>query len=558
KEIATPKAIELTRLMVEKVRRNSPLGEIKVPVTKKALVIGGGVAGIQAALDIADGGHQAILVEKSPSIGGRMAGLSETFPTLDCSQCILTPKMVDCARHKNIKLYTYSEIEEVKGYVGNFEVTIRKKARFVKENVCTGCGLCYQKCPYKKIPSEFDDGIGNRTAIYVPFPQAVPNIPVIDKEHCVKLLKNRCGLCEKVCAAGAIDYTQQDEIITEKVGAIVVAVGYEMLPNNFYGEYGAGKYKDMINGYQFERLVSASGPTSGEIKRPSDGKMPEIVVFIQCVGSRDPAKGLTYCSKICCMYTAKQAMLYKHKVQSRLPAGRQGKAYVFYIDIRAGGKGYEEFVLRTIEEDGAVYLRGRVSKIYRKKDKLIVRGVDTLSGNKVEISADMVVLASAMLAPREIEKLYQKLGVSYDKYNWLTEAHPKLRPVETTNAGIFLAGACQAPKDIPDSVSQASGAASKVLALFSRDELIKEGTVARINELLCTGCQMCINACPYKAIELKDIRNRQGQLIRQVARVNEGLCQGCGVCVAVCPSKCPDLAGITEEQVYAEIVTLAK
>ncbi|MDI6787743.1 MAG: CoB--CoM heterodisulfide reductase iron-sulfur subunit A family protein, partial [Planctomycetota bacterium] len=512
----------------------------------------------QAALDIADGGHQAILVEKSPSIGGRMAGLSETFPTLDCSQCILTPKMVDCARHKNIKLYTYSEIEEVKGYVGNFEVTIRKKARFVKENVCTGCGLCYQKCPYKKIPSEFDDGIGNRTAIYVPFPQAVPNIPVIDKEHCVKLLKNRCGLCEKVCAAGAIDYTQQDEIITEKVGAIVVAVGYEMLPNNFYGEYGAGKYKDMINGYQFERLVSASGPTSGEIKRPSDGKMPEIVVFIQCVGSRDPAKGLTYCSKICCMYTAKQAMLYKHKVQSRLPAGRQGKAYVFYIDIRAGGKGYEEFVLRTIEEDGAVYLRGRVSKIYRKKDKLIVRGVDTLSGNKVEISADMVVLASAMLAPREIEKLYQKLGVSYDKYNWLTEAHPKLRPVETTNAGIFLAGACQAPKDIPDSVSQASGAASKVLALFSRDELIKEGTVARINELLCTGCQMCINACPYKAIELKDIRNRQGQLIRQVARVNEGLCQGCGVCVAVCPSKCPDLAGITEEQVYAEIVTLAK
>ena len=550
KAIATPKAIELTGLMIEKVKQNAPLGTIQVPITKKALVIGGGVAGIQAALDIAEGGHQVILVEQTPSIGGKMAGLSETFPTLDCSQCILTPKMVDCARHKNIKLYTYSEIESIKGYLGNFEVTIRKKARFVKENVCTGCGLCYQKCPQKKIPSEFDQGTGNRTAIYVPFPQAVPNIPVIDKNTCLKLLKDRCGLCEKVCPPGAIDYTQQDEIITEKIGSIVVAVGYEMLPNNFYGEYGQGKYKDVINGLQFERIISASGPTKGEIKRPSDGKVPESVVFIQCVGSRDPAKGIPYCSKICCMYTAKQTMLYKHKVH-------HGKAYVFYIDIRAGGKGYEEFVMRAIEEDGAVYLRGRVSRIYRKKNKLIVRGMDTLSGNKVEIEADLVVLASAMIANKNIEKLYQKLGTSYDKYNWLTEAHPKLRPVETTNAGIFLAGACQAPKDIPDAVAQASGAASKVLALFSKDTLNKEGTVARINETLCTGCQMCINACPYKAIELKDIKNKQGQLIRQVAKVNEGLCQGCGVCVATCPSKCPDLAGITEEQVYAEIVSLA-
>jgi len=521
-----------------------------VPITKKALVIGGGVAGIQAALDIAEGGHQVILVEQTPSIGGKMAGLSETFPTLDCSQCILTPKMVDCARHKNIKLYTYSEIESIKGYLGNFEVTIRKKARFVKENVCTGCGLCYQKCPQKKIPSEFDQGTGNRTAIYVPFPQAVPNIPVIDKNTCLKLLKDRCGMCEKVCPPGAIDYTQQDEIITEKIGSIVVAVGYEMLPNNFYGEYGHGKYKDVINGLQFERIISASGPTKGEIKRPSDGKVPESVVFIQCVGSRDPAKGISFCSKICCMYTAKQTMLYKHKVH-------HGKAYVFYIDIRAGGKGYEEFVMRAIEEDGAVYLRGRVSRIYRKKDKLIVRGMDTLSGNKVEIETDLVVLASAMMPNKNIETLYQKLGASYDKYHWLTEAHPKLRPVETTNAGIFLAGACQAPKDIPDAVSQASGAASKVLALFSKDTLNKEGTVARINEMLCTACQMCINACPYKAIELKDIKNRQGQLIKQVARVNEGLCQGCGVCVATCPSKCPDLAGITEEQVYAEILSLS-
>ncbi|MFA5794074.1 MAG: CoB--CoM heterodisulfide reductase iron-sulfur subunit A family protein [Candidatus Brocadiia bacterium] len=550
KSVATPKAIDLTRLMVEKTSRDAPLKEIKIPIVKKALVIGGGVAGIQAALDIAEGGQQVILVEQSPSIGGRMAGLSETFPTLDCSQCILTPKMVDCARHKNIKLYTYSQIEDVKGYLGNFEVTIRKKARFVKESVCTGCGACYQKCPQKKVPAEFDEYMGNRTAIYVPFPQAVPNTPVIDKNTCLKLLKNRCGLCQKVCPPGAIDYAQQDELVTEKVGAIVVATGYQMLGNDFYGEYGHGKYKDVINGLQFERLASASGPTKGEIKRPSDGQVPETVVFIQCVGSRDPAKGITYCSKICCMYTAKHTMLYKHKVH-------HGQAYVFYIDIRAGGKGYEEFVLRAIEEDGAIYLRGRVSKILRKGKKLVVRGMDTLSAKQVEIEADMVVLASAMTAPKGIETLYQKLGASYDKYHWLSEAHPKLRPVETTNAGIFLAGACQAPKDIPDSVSQASGAAAKVLALLSKDTLSKEGTVARINEMLCTGCQMCVQACPYKAIEVKEIRDRAGKLIRVVSRVNDGLCQGCGVCVAVCPSKCPDLAGITEEQVYAEIVGLA-
>ena len=477
------------------------LGDIQVPITKKALVIGGGVAGIQAALDIAEGGQQVILVEKTPSIGGRMAGLSETFPTLDCSPCSLTPKMVDCARHKNIKLYTYSEIEEIKGYLGNFEVTIRKKARFIKESICTGCGMCYQKCPQKKILSEFNEGMGFRTAVYVPFPQAVPNIPVIDKVTCLKLLKNRFGLCEKVCPPGAIDYTQQDEIITEKVGASS-CTGFELIPNNLYGEYGYGKYRTAV-------VCSLSGLCASGPAR----------VKLAPIGRQVPERGLYSVRRLArpskASLCSKSAVCIRPSKPCSINIRSHGQAYVFYIDIRAGGKGYEEFVTRAIEEDGAVYLRGRVSRIYRKKDKLIVRGMDTLSGNKVEIETDMVVLASAMVAPKGIEKLYQKLGTSYEKYNWLTEAHPKLRPVETTNAGIFLAGACQAPKDIPDAVSQASGAACKVMALFSRDTLNKEGTVARINETLCTGCQMCINACPYKAIELKDIKNKQGQLIRR-------------------------------------------
>jgi heterodisulfide reductase subunit A len=458
--------------------------------------------------------------------------------------------MVDAARHKNIKLYTWSEIMEVKGYIGNFEVTIRKNPRYVKEDLCTGCGACYLKCPQKKITSSFDAQMGKRTAIYVPSPQAVPNIPVIDKDTCLKILKDRCGMCAKVCPRGAIDFEMKEELITEKVGSIVTAVGYDLINNNFYGEYGQGKYKDVINGLQFERILSASGPTQGEVKRPSDGKSAEAIAFIQCVGSRDPAKGIPYCSKICCMYTAKQAMLYKHKVH-------HGQAYIFYIDIRAGGKGYEEFVMRGIEEDRTVYLRGRVSRIFRKGDKLIVRGMDTLSARKVEIAVDMVVLASAMIPNPKITELYQKLGIAYDTYGWLSEAHPKLRPVETSNAGIFLAGACQAPKDIPESVAQASGAASKVLALFSQNEMEKEPLVSKIDQMVCNGCGMCVEACPYKAIELKDLKDKSGKLIRRVADVNPGLCAGCGVCVAVCPSKAPDLAGTTEEQIYAEIVSLA-
>ncbi|GHU67641.1 heterodisulfide reductase subunit A [Bacteroidia bacterium] len=555
-EATTRKAFDLVRTLVEKVKNNHALEPIKVPVNKTAIVIGGGVAGIQASLDIANGGHKVILVERDPSIGGHMSQLSETFPTLDCSQCILTPRMVEVAQHPNITLYTYAEVESMDGFIGNFNVKIRKKAKCVDEKLCTGCGLCTTKCPNKKIPNEFEQGLAFRPAIYVPFPQAVPNKPVIDKVHCRYIQTGKCQVCQKMCPTGAINFEQQDEIIEVKAGAIVLATGFEVKNTGFFPEYGYGKYKDVINGLQFERLASASGPTQGQIRRLSDGKTPEKVVFVACAGSRDPAKGIPYCSKICCMYTAKHAMLYKHKVH-------EGTPYVFYMDIRAAGKNYDEFTRRAIEEDGAKYIRGRVSTIYEKDGKLIVKGADTLlGGTPVEIEADMVVLATAAVSCEGSESLAQKLHVSYDPYKFFAEAHPKLKPVETNTAGIFLAGACQAPKDIPESVAAASGAAAKVLGLFSNSELTREPVVAKVNRMpppvfsTCMGCGMCMQICPYQAIDKEEIKNRNGETVKTIARINPGLCQGCGTCVAFCRSKSIDLEGYTNKQMYAEVMAL--
>ena len=555
-EPTTAKAIDIVRGLVEKVKRNKPLKPIEVPITKKALVIGGGIAGIQAALDIANCGHQVILVEKEPSIGGHMSQLSETFPTLDCSQCILTPRMVEVAQHPNIKLYTYAELEHLDGFIGNFKATIRLKAKSVDEKISTGCGLCTTKCPQKRISSEFNAGLGLRTAIYVPFPQAVPNKPVIDKKHCNYYKRGKCKICEKTCPTGAICFDKEDEFVTEDIGAVVVATGFNVLGTEFFPEYGYGRYKDVITGLQFERLASASGPTSGEIRRPSDGTMPKKIVFIACAGSRDPAKGIHYCSKICCMYTAKHAMLYQHKVHG-------GESYVFYMDIRAAGKNYEEFVRRAIEDDGVNYVRGRVARIYEKDGKLIVKGVDTLMGAQpVEIEADMVVLATAGVSNEGAEELAQRLHVSYDPYKFFAEAHPKLKPVETNTAGIYVAGACQAPRDIPETVSMASGAAAKVAALFSSDKLVREPLIAVVNRMAppvystCVGCFMCQTACPYQAIEREEIKDRGGNVVKTVARVNPGLCQGCGTCVAFCRSKSIDIQGYSNDQMYAEVMAL--
>ncbi len=437
---------------------------------KRVLIIGAGIAGMQAALDIANSGYEVVLVDKLPSIGGRMAQLSETFPTLDCAQCILTPRTVEVGHHEKIKLVTYSEVEEVTGQMGDFRVRIRRYPAYVDWDVCTGCGLCQEKCP-KRVLSDFERGMGERKAIYTLSPQAVPNKPILDRENCLYFERGKCRVCEKFCPVGAINFDQQETTIEERVGCIIVATGYDLYPMEELGEYGRGEVPDVIDGLAFERLLSASGPTAGNILRPSDGKEPKEVVFVQCAGSRDPELGVPYCSKVCCMYTAKHAMLYKHRVPD-------GQVYIFYIDIRSAGKHYEEFMLRTMEEDRTLYLRGKVSKIFRDGDKVVVWGVDTLSNRQVEIAADLVILATAMMARRGTGQLAEMLGLKTDEFGFFTEVERNMQPVETSRPGIFLAGAGVGPKDISETVSQASGAAGKVLSLFARWSGVPEAMAA--------------------------------------------------------------------------------
>lgn len=548
REKATQKAIELVKIAVAKVSRDRPLEKTYITIEKKVLVIGAGISGIQSAIDISFAKYPVVMVEKEPSIGGRMARFDKTFPTLDCAACILTPKMVTVSQNKYVTIHTFSEVEEVTGHVGDFTVKIRKKARFVDLKKCTGCGSCYSKCPVK-VPSEFDLGLGKRSAIYVPFPQAVPNVPVIDRENCLYFKTKKCGLCQKICSFGAINYELQDEIIEEKIGAIIVATGFTQFDHSVYGEYGYGKYKDVITGLHFECMVNSSGPTGGKIIRPSDGKEAHDVVFIQCVGSRDEQKGVPYCSRLCCMYTAKHALLLKEH-------NKDAQAYVFYIDIRAAGKNYEEFVKKVQEEYGAVYLRGRVSRIFEKAGKLIVRGADTLSGAQIEIKADLVVLASGLVANPDAAKLAQMLHIPYDQNKLYTEAHPKLAPVETITSGIFLTGACQSPKDIPDTVATASAASVKALGLLIQDRLEGEPLIAKVDKNLCSGCQACIKACPFNAIEAKEIEDRMQKRKRVVAEVIEGVCTGCGNCTAVCRMSAIDLEGFSNSQIMEEIEAL--
>jgi heterodisulfide reductase subunit A len=450
----------------------------------RVLVLGAGIAGIQASLDIANSGFEVVLVEKEPSIGGHMAQLSETFPTLDCSQCILTPRTVEVGHHDNIRLYTYSELESVtrSEEEGEFTVRIRRKAAYVDWDLCTGCGVCQEKCPFK-VESSFERGIGPRKVVYTLSPQAVPNKPVIDSANCRYLqskwdieagrvpaldkkgnpAKPKCGVCAKFCPTGAISYDQQDKIFEEKVAAVILATGYDLFPMRRLPEYGGGKIPDVIDGLAFERMLAASGPTAGKIMRPSDQKEPKEVVFVQCSGSRDPERGMPYCSKICCMYTAKQAILYRHRVHD-------GQAYVFYIDVRAGGKGYEEFLNRAQEQDDVVYLRGKVSKIFQDGDKVRVKGVDTLTRRTVEIDADLVVLATAVMPRLENLDLFSDLGVDVDADGFLTAENEEFAPMNSSQSRIFFAGAALGPKDIPETVAQASGAAAKVLALLQAEK----------------------------------------------------------------------------------------
>ena len=492
----TEKAIILGKAAVAKVNLNAPLTPGESSVTKRALVIGGGIAGIQTALDIADAGFPVDIVEAKPTIGGKMAQLDKTFPTLDCAACILTPKMVDVAQNEKIRIFSYSEVTAVKGFVGNFDVTIKRKARYVKEEICTGCGLCTEKCPQKKVPNEFNLGMNNRSAIYIPFAQAVPKVATIDPNYCMMLKNGKCGVCSKVCGAGAIDYKAKDEFVEEKYGAIVVATGFNPISMEKFDEFAYSQSKDVITSLELERLMNAAGPTGGTLLRPSDGKHPHTIVFVQCVGSRCAAcadKGKEYCSKICCMYTAKHAMLIRDKYPDT-------EVYVFYIDVRTPGKNFDEFYRRAVEEYGVHYIKGMVGKVSPEGDKLKVQGSDLIYGNQLHIDADLVVLAAAIEPDKSARRLATMLTASMDTNDFFTEAHPKLRPVESPTAGVFLSGTCQGPKDIPETVSQAGAAASKVIGLLCKDKLTGNPCVAHSDEMMCNGCSTCEKVCPYGAI----------------------------------------------------------
>ena len=554
----TAKAIILGKAAVAKVNLNAPLTPGESPVTKRALVIGGGIAGIQTALDIADAGFPVDIVEKKPTIGGKMAQLDKTFPTLDCAACILTPKMVDAAQHEKIRIFAYSEVSEVKGFVGNFDVTIKRKARYVREDLCTGCGACTEKCPQKKVPNEFNLGMDNRRAIYIPFAQAVPKVATIDADYCTMLKTGKCGVCSKVCTDGAIDYKAKDEFIEEKYGAIVVATGYNPISMDKFDEYAYSQSKDVITSLEFERLTNAAGPTAGKLLRPSDGVHPHTIVFVQCVGSRCQAcaeRGKEYCSKICCMYTAKHAMLTRDKYPDT-------DVYVFYIDVRTPGKNFDEFYRRAVEEYGVHYIKGQVGKVLPDENgKLMVQASDLLANKQLHIEADLVVLAAAIEPDKSARPLATMLTASMDTNDFFTEAHPKLRPVESPTAGVFLSGCCQGPKDIPETVSQAGAAAAKVIGLLAKDKLTGNPCIANSDELMCNGCSSCERVCPYGAITYIDKEFRMPDRttrIRRVASVNPAVCQGCGACTVACPSGAMDLKGFKNAQIMAEVDAICR
>lgn len=554
KAAATEKAIALAKAAVAKVRFNSPLQPGESAVVKRALVIGGGIAGIQTALDIADAGYEVDIVEKEPSIGGKMAQLDKTFPTLDCSACILTPKMVEAANHPNITLYTYSEVESVSGFVGNFDVAIKQKARSVNSKLCTGCGVCTEKCPSRMTPSEFDVGLKNRGAIDIPFAQAIPKVPVIDRTACIKFKTGKCGICSKVCPSNAIDYEQQDQIINVKYGAIILATGFEVMDLSRFGELGWGKSKNVISSLQLERLTNAAGPTEGHLVCPGTHQEPKRVVIVSCVGSRDTSgRGKSYCSKICCMYNAKHAMYIREKYPNV-------EVTVFYIDVRTPGKGFDEFQRRAVEEYGVHYIRGQVGKVVAHDDQsLTIFASDLNSGRHIMMDADLVVLAAAVEPSKTARKLATMLTASIDNDDFYVEAHPKLRPVESPTAGVFLSGMCQGPRDIPETVAQAGAAAAKAIGLLAKDKLLTNPCIAQVNEQICSGCLACTRVCAYGAIQPveKQVITLEGtRELRTIAWVNEALCQGCGACTVACPSGVMNLKGFTDEQILAEVDAL--
>jgi heterodisulfide reductase subunit A len=538
---ATVKAKSLVSAAVERVKFQEPLEPTFVDVNPATLVVGGGIAGLQATLELADAGYHVYLVERSPSIGGHMAQFDKTFPTLDCSACILTPKMSEAGQHENVTLLTYSEIESVKGSVGNFQVKVRRKARRVDYDLCTGCGICVEKCPRKVVDTEFEAGLGTRKAIYTPFPQAVPRVPVIDADSCIWFQRQKCRACEKLCPTNAIRFDQEDDTLDLNVGNIILATGWKPFDCRNIPQYGYGRLANVYTSLEFERLCNAAGPTNGKIVMRDGKTEPKSVAIIHCVGSRDVNHN-EYCSAICCMASLKFGHLVLEKTKADV--------YSFYIDMRTNQKGYEEFYQRLLEE-GMHFVRGKVSEITdaaRQPDeqgKLIIQCEDTLVGRQRRIPVDMVVLMGALEPQADAKELGLKCGISCSMQGFFTERHPKLDPVATMTDGVFVAGACQGAKDIPASVAQGAAAAARVQGMITKGKVMIEPVVAKIHEEACSGCRICNTMCPYNAIEFDADKN--------VSRILTALCKGCGTCVSACPAQVITGAHFNNQQIFAEI-----
>lgn len=535
-EEALELAKDQVRIALARAEKLEELHPKEVKMGRNALIIGGGIAGISAALDLANAGFNVYLIEKSPTIGGRMAQLDKTFPTMDCSSCILTPKMVEVGRHPNIKLMTYAEVKDVQGYIGNFKVEILKKPRYVDEKKCTDCDECAKVCPVE-VPDEFNSGLSWRKAIYIPFPQAVPPAYVLDDKNCLGLTPLACAKCKEVCEPEAISYDQYATEVNLEIDTIIVASGYEPYNATVDEEYNYGVYQNVLTALEMERMLNAAGPTSGRVVRPSDLKEPKRIVYIQCVGSRNERRNV-YCSRICCMYAAKQARQLKEKHPDM-------EVYVFYIDVRAFGKGFEEFYEKTCREYGVQFIRGRVAEIHEDPEtkNLTVKAEDTLLGRPVELEADVVVLSVGIVPGQDTKVIQNILKIPVGADGFFLEAHPKLRPVDTTVDGIFVCGTSSGPKDIPDTVSQARAAASGAIALMAAGKYVIQPYFASVDEPLCGGCGVCVPLCPFNAINLEE----------KVARINEALCKGCGVCAAGCPATAIRANHFTNEQILSQI-----
>jgi len=544
KQAATQKTEDLVRAAVRRVSLHKPLEKRRVSINPSVLVVGGGIAGIHAALTLAEAGKQVYLVEREPTIGGHMAMFDKTFPTLDCAACILTPKMTAVGSHPNIELWTYSDVVKVDGYVGNYKVQVKHKPRYVNEELCIGCQECITACVYKegKTPDEFNLGLSKRKPIYLPFPQAVPQIVVIDQDACIEF---KSGKCKKTCieACGervAIDFQQKETFDEVEVGAIILATGFKTFSPDPNPHYGYGRYPNVYTSLEVERLINAAGPTGGEVVL-RDGQHPKAVGIIHCIGSRD-ANTNRWCSKVCCMYSLKLAHLIKEHTGADI--------FNFYIDMRTPGKGYEEFYDRLLDE-GVHFVRGRVAEVSdwavhpSEEGKLVIRAEDTLAGFVRRVPVDMVVLAVGLEPQADAQEVRRLFNISCSTEGWFLERHPKLAPVSTFTEGIYIAGACQGPKDIPDSVAQAGAAAAEALSLIDAKFVELEPYTASVLEEECSGCKSCVPLCPYQAIAYVNET--------QKAHINEVLCKGCGTCVAACPSGSIRQNFFEDEEIFEEI-----